>query len=324
MADLRARLAAKSDPHDGGQVEADGSFGCCTDEWFLRLDETVEHLIADGFWLSDPRYPLKLLERINSPEKLRAYLDSILISDIRRTGLHSLRAEHGDLGAREVDPLAGDVEGASDQDAAPSRPPRAILDFMDHKWQDPESGYWGTWYRAADGSIVRTSDLSHTFHLASFRDGRVERWPAIARGRLVAFEGPGLSLRLARAWGDVQSPQLRRRAAVPPGMAPRRRRQRGRSARDRPDAPLLPEETLQQDGSFRMRGDEATLSSNFYFGVAFLNEVGYFSKTRFWSDGEFAEAAEVRARIESRIVKLGLDDPEAKFALAILRMNRHR
>ena len=30
---------------------------------------------------------MKLLEKINSPEKLREYLDSVLVSDIRKTGI---------------------------------------------------------------------------------------------------------------------------------------------------------------------------------------------------------------------------------------------
>jgi hypothetical protein len=84
------------------------------------------------------------------------------------------------------------------------------------------------------------------------------------------------------------------------------------------------EETLEADGSFRMRGDEATLSSNFYFGVAFLHEIGYFARTRFWSDEEFPKAAGVRDRIEARIVELRLDDPEARFALMLLRLNRRQ
>ncbi len=201
---------------------------------------------------------------------------------------------------------------------------KAILDFMDRKWQDPETGFWGTWYRAADGSIIRTSDLSQTFHIASYRAGRVEHWPAILRTTIALkdrdypygwLEHGVMSnhhnydvVRLFHlGWPHADAEQQGLIRAEIAGMI--------RFCR---------EETLQKDGSFRMRGDEATLSSNFYFGVAFLNEVGYFAKTRFWSDDKFPEAAEVRDRIELRIVGLGLDDPEAKFALAILRMNRIR
>lgn len=321
LADLRARLAAAADPHDGGQVEADGSFGCCTEEWFLKLDETVEHLIANGFWLSEPKYPLKLLDRINSPEKLRTYLDSVLVSDVRRTGVdtrYELNASTSALvrlilwqGTLKELPLDPGLRAT-------------ILDYMDRKWQDPESGYWGTWYRAADGSIVRTADLSHTFHVVSFRDGRVEHWPAILNATL-ALKGREYpygwledgAMSNHHNYDVVRLFQLGWRHADPT------QRERIRSEIARMLRFCL-DETLQPDGSFRMRGDEATLSSNFYFGVAFLHEIGYFAKARFWSEEEFPEAAGVRDRIEACIVALGLSDPEAKFALTLLRLNRLR
>lgn len=49
-------------------------------------------------------------------------------------------------------------------------------------------------------------------------------------------------------------------------------------------------ETIEPDGSFKI-GDESTLGGAFYFGVSFLNKVGYFSKAnRFWTDREFRES----------------------------------
>src|SRR5436309_4406510 len=46
--DFEARLKAPKDPHDGSQVEADGSFGCCSSEWFLKLDATADELVTLG------------------------------------------------------------------------------------------------------------------------------------------------------------------------------------------------------------------------------------------------------------------------------------
>ena len=49
--------------------------------------------------------------------------------------------------------------------------------FIDD-WQDPETGFWGAWYRDGD-QIYRTSDLSITFHIVSYRNGKVDRKVAI-------------------------------------------------------------------------------------------------------------------------------------------------
>src|SRR5688500_9546837 len=69
---LRTILAAPQDPHSGEQVAEDGSYGCCTKLWFLKLDHTTDELITLAMKWQEPKHPVKLLERINSPEKLRA------------------------------------------------------------------------------------------------------------------------------------------------------------------------------------------------------------------------------------------------------------
>ena len=56
--------------------------------------------------------------------------------------------------------------------------------FIDD-WQDPETGFWGAWYR--DGvQIYRTSDLSITFHIVSYRNGEVDRKVAIGEHLLAS------------------------------------------------------------------------------------------------------------------------------------------
>ena len=93
LRDLRARLAAPAEPHDGGQLAEDGSFGCCTEEWFLKLDNTVDELITLGLRLRSPEHPVRLLERVNSPEKLRALVKAGM--DVARLNLsHGSYADH--------------------------------------------------------------------------------------------------------------------------------------------------------------------------------------------------------------------------------------
>jgi hypothetical protein len=63
------------------QSETDGSWGKGYTEWFFKLDASFDEISV----LSDkdqvPRYPCRFLDRINSPEKLTAHLNRLLISD---------------------------------------------------------------------------------------------------------------------------------------------------------------------------------------------------------------------------------------------------
>src|SRR5690349_2117715 len=88
LADLREMLSRPSDPPDARQqVEADGSYDHCSHAWFLKVDSTIEEVEDRRERGEKPKYPLKLLERINSPEKLKSYLDSLLVSDVAKTGI---------------------------------------------------------------------------------------------------------------------------------------------------------------------------------------------------------------------------------------------
>lgn len=322
MDDLRKMLAAPKDPHDGGQVPEDGSFGCCSEVWFHKLDATTDKLIAMGQRWREPEHPVKLLERINTPEKLTAYLDSVLIADVRKTGLDT-RYELNSASSALTRYILWEGTLKEIPTKFPLHPglKKALIDYEDDKWQDPDTGFWGTWYRTADGSVIKTADLSHTFHLVHFRDGRVKRWPQIVAttlamrdreypygwledGQMTNHHNYDAALLLHRGWPhatDAQKEQIR--AAM----------------RETLDWCLT--KSLQPDGSFDVQED--TLGASFYFGVAFLNEVGFFSKAnRFWTDEEFPQTEEVRGRILKRIRELKLDDPESQWAAMILQFSR--
>ena len=80
-------------------------------EW---ISVATNSLVLAQRW-EEPKYPLKLLESINSPEKLRRHLDSVLISDIRKTGLKYSRAKHGHCGFGAVYTLGRNLEGTAHQ-----------------------------------------------------------------------------------------------------------------------------------------------------------------------------------------------------------------
>ena len=317
--DFEARLKAPKDPHDGSQVAADGSFGCCSGEWFLKLDATTDELVTLGLKLRRPPHPVKLLDRVNTPEKLRAYLDSVLIADVGKTGVDTRPELNGSSSC-----LTRLILWSGTLRQLPTRYPigddlkKALLDYEDNHWQDPATGYFGIWYRTRDGGLVKTSDLSFTFHLVSFRQGKVKRWPEILKKTLAIkdFEYPHGWLedgkmsnhhnfdaaRLFHLGWEHAGPAQREeiRAAI---------RRMLRFAID---------ESLQPDGTFADPSED-TLGGSFYFAVALLHEVGFFGRSnRFWTDEDFPRAEEVRKRVRSKIRALGLDDSESQWAAMIL------
>jgi hypothetical protein len=317
--DFEARLRAPKDPHDGSQVEADGSFGCCSSEWFLKLDATTDALVSLKLKLSRPPHPVKLLDRVNTPAKLRAYLDSVLIADVAQTGVdtrHELNSSTSCLTRLLL--WSGTLR------QLPSRYPvsqdlkDALIDYEDNHWQDPETGYFGTWYRTQDGRIKKPSDLSETFHLVSYRQGKVQRWPQIIKTTLAIkdAEYPYGWLEDGRMSNHHNYDAARLFHLGWPHANPAEQAEIRAGIKRMVDFAI--KESLQPDGTF-LDPAEDTLGSSFYFGVALLHEVGYFSTTnRFWTQEKFPAAEEVRKRVRSRIEALKLDDSEAEWAAMIL------
>jgi len=301
----------------GKSVWADGSFAPCCNAWWLRMDMTCDELITMSYRWRKPKHPVTLLEKINSPQKLKAYLDSVLISDVSKTGVNN---------ALELNMAAADLQRFILYDGTMKELPtdfeldpklkQTFLDYQDNYWQDPKTGFWGAWFRTRDGAIVKACDLSTTFHLVSFREGKgVKHWPqlidttlAMKKGRFPygwREEGQYLSnhhnLDIVRVWHLGW-----------PNASPDQKQKIGQGIKEMLDFCL--HQSLQADGSFNSP-EEDTLSSAFYFGVSFLHEIGYFNKSnRFWTSEAFPQAPEVRKRILDRIDALKLDDSEATWA----------
>ncbi|HXE54377.1 MAG TPA: hypothetical protein VN541_15250 [Tepidisphaeraceae bacterium] len=318
-------LALNADPHGREQNQADGSFAPCCNAWWLRMDMTCDELITMSFRWQEPKYPVKLLEKINSPDKLRAYLDSLLISDIPKTGINN--ALELNMAMADLERFIlwdGTLRELSTKFDFNRGLKQALLDYEDKKWQDPNTGMWGAWYRTRDGSIVKTADLSTTFHLVSYRDAKdVKHWPEIIRTTLAMRNGrfPFGWLEEGKYMSNHHNMDIVKLWSLGwPHATAEQRQQIAAAISEMLDFCL--KQSLQPDGSFKSP-EEDTLSSAFYFGVGFLHEVGYFSKFyRFWTSRTFPEAPQVRERIRNRITKLRLDDSEAQWALGILRFDR--
>ncbi|HEY2589167.1 MAG TPA: hypothetical protein VGI81_25715 [Tepidisphaeraceae bacterium] len=320
--DLRRTLAGPVDPHGPEQAEADGSFAPCCDAWWLRMDMTCDELITLARKWQEPKHEVKLLAQINSPQKLRAYLDSLLVSDVRRTGSNNgLELNMASADLERFILWDGTLKELPTKFAFDSKLKQTFLDYLDNKWQDPKTGMWGPWYRSADGSVVKTCDLSVTFHLVSYRDSEgVKHWPELIDTTLAMKNGrfPFGWLEEGKTMSNHHNMDLVRLWRLGwPHATPQQKQRISAAIAQMLDFCL--HQSLQPDGSFNSP-EEDTLSSAFYFGVGFLHEIGYFTAdSRFWTDRSFPDAQQVRQRISDRMQAIKLDDSEATWAIWTLR-----
>ena len=312
--DLREMLQRPADPPDSReQVEADGSFDHCSEAWFLKLDSTIEEVEYRTERGLPVQFPLKLLDRVNTPDKLRAYLDSLLISDVRKTGIDQRYELNIAITAIERF-IVGHVKHNYQ---FPPELKQALFDYQDQHWQDPQTGYFGGWYRLPDGSIRKTADLSVTFHIASYRRDSLKRIPEMMR-TTIAFK----DYEYPFGWRQEGQPSNHHNDDVVrlfrigwPQMDAAQRQLACAEMQRMMDFCL--HDTMNPDGSFKMM-DEDTLGSSFYFPVSLLNELGYFRPSlRFWTWQSFPDAMEVAAKVEQRINAMGLTDTESAKVLRI-------
>ena len=148
------------DPDQGfalDQQPHDGSWGTCYDSWFKKLDPTVNalnHLAAVDL---EPSYPLRFLEPIATADDLVAMLDRLRVNDVAATGVDQ-RDELGAVAAFAAElafkrPL-GDLVRRTTPEMRLDPAYAADLERFLDDWQDPETGYWGAWYRI-DGKLLK-------------------------------------------------------------------------------------------------------------------------------------------------------------------------
>jgi len=178
MKDLRQSLDDKNAAPAPVQDPKDGSFGACFENWiwrFFRSVDPLKELAREG---KQPDVPLKIWEPVDTPEEIEALMKNLLISDV--TGGHNKRKELNlaitALGQLLwLDYTAAVFPEHLDRDSLA----QALKKFVDEEWQDPDTGYWGAWYRDGD-DVHKTNDLSMVFHIISYRDGKVEHLKELA------------------------------------------------------------------------------------------------------------------------------------------------
>lgn len=287
--------------------DRDGSYGAATDVWFLKLDASVDRMLAPDF---DQRGSVPcFLDRINHPGRLKDYLDSLLVSR---------PAEDGIDRRKELNFATADLVRLILWRRPADYPwdPRlaAVIRAFIAEWQDPATGFFGATYLVG-GRRLRTVDLSLTFHMARYLEGRIGYWPQLI-DTLIAVRDD----RYPNGWLDEIGMTSHNNYDVavlfqlgwPQMRADQRRRGEQELGR------LLDwclADAIAADGEIVARAIGESLPESYYFTIAFLDTVGYFEPAkRFWTRRAFPEAAAVRQRLQNRLLMLPRADPMARMA----------
>jgi hypothetical protein len=298
----------------------DGSWGPCYDTgWFFHVDammSAVNVLEENG---QAPEYPMAFLSPIGTPEKMLAYMRRTIVSDISKTGVDNreeLNAVSTVLSeicfkSKLRKYFQSKVKGFHLTDAYIA----AYRAFID-EWQDSNTGYWGEWFQSG-GKIHKSCDLSLTFHTISYLKGQVGQWPKIIDTTFAIKEDP-----YPYGWfhngtfnnhNDYDIVKIFRYGW--PDMSDAQKAEAADNMNQMLDwclnKSMTPEGEFINDPTFY-----SSLGDVYYFGVAFLDEVGYFEKDkRFWTDQDFPESNETCKKILASIKRLGLTDDSAQEAV---------
>ncbi len=304
------------------------SWGICYDEWFFQAEDSLAWLRKLHEEGRTPPYPVYLPEEIETPPKLKAYLDDLLVSNVAATGRDN-RGELGNITTSLSTAMFKEYlhkylrqtvgrRGSDQGEEAPDGLAAAYEDFID-RWQDPQSGYWGAWYLTS-GHIYKTSDLSITYHTIAYRKGQVAHWPQIIDTTLRIKGDP-------YPFGWLHDGQFNNHNNYDvtqilkfgwPHMTMSQKRLAAKSLHDMLSWTLT--ESLNGDGSFKLdTGFFSSVAAEYYFGVSFLDQIGYWDrKKRFWTNKSFPESASDCRRIRARLLGLSLKDPQALDTLEVL------
>jgi hypothetical protein len=314
ISDLRQSLTQPVEQKLAGEQQAsDGSWGLGIDVWYLKLCYSVDHV---NECRPPPRYPLSFLDRMNSPEKLDAQLDSDLRNDFTKTG--AFNREELDETFSAMARLLFEAPQTGCYAFHPQLKD-ALRAFVE-RWQNPETGCWGQWLVDRQGRVWKMDDMAMTFHVISDLKGQVQHQDMIAR-RLLQLDNVNFPAGIRfdgqyenhLNWDAVKI----FRSAWPTLDEPTRQQIRGEISR------MLKwclTKSYQPDGSFRVSDLDDTRGDAYRYGIWFLQEAGYFQrKDRFWTDQDFPDSRAVQERIEAKLKSIGLNDPALKEAYDALR-----
>lgn len=313
---LRKSLSQPEMQKLAAEQQSDGSWALGINIWYLKMYYSVDHVEQ---CVGHPKYPLSFLDHINSPEKLTAELDSALYDNFTRTG--TFNREKLD---ETFSGLARMLIKSKPTNCYLFHPglAEALRAFV-NRWQNPVTGCWGQWLVDRQGRIWEMDDMGMTFHVVSDLHGQVKHLDQVAKRllQLVDLNFPA-GLRFNGHYENHLNADavVILRYAWPTLDAGTREQSRCEISR------MLTwslTKSLQPDGSFKTSDLDNTTSDAYEYGVWFLDEAGYFNKQkRFWTNQDFPNAQEVRARIASKLKATGLSDPGLKGTYDMLEGSR--
>lgn len=305
-------LAVSPAPAGFPARDQQGSFGVGTDVWFLKLDASADPMLADDF--GDGGTPPRFLDRVNDPDRLRNYLGGLIVSRLATDGVDR---------RKELNFATADLVRLILRRRPPGYPWDLRLDAVIRRfiaeWQDAATGFFGADYEI-DGRRWRTVDLSLTFHMARYLEGRIGYWPQLV-DTLIEIRDE----RYPNGWLDDEGMTSHNNYDVAvlfalgwPHMRPDQRRHARREL-DRLVRWCLGT-AIAADGTIVARAVGEALPESYYFTIAFLDTVGFFDPAkRFWTKAEFPQAPALGARLEARVRELNPNHPMVPMTLARLR-----
>ncbi len=294
LSDPKLELAASE------QDPADGSWGRCYTAWFFKLDasfDRLRQLAEDG---QRPKYQLRFLDKINSPEKLKTYLTAIAVSDIARTGVDRRREFNESL----ADLLRLTLHGVPPGYKLDPELKQIILKLIVQDFRNPVTGWWGERY-VRDGGLQFVDDISITFHVVRYLDSDVPELGKVGETALalkdVEYHVGWLEDGHYTNHNNMDAVVLFKYAW--PSMKAEQKNALAVEIRKMLDWCLS--DSLQANGSFKLNSDDQdSAEEQTYFGVAFLSRVGFFDKSeRFWTTESFPQSAEIKQRITNYILQ---------------------
>lgn len=273
----------------------DGSWGGCFTEWYERLDASYDVLIMKELQGHEPKYRFSLLDRVNSPEKIKAYFASITTSDIAHTGVDHRK----ELNAAYVDLIRLVVDGEPKGYHWNPGVKEALLNLTLDTYRNKKTGWWGETY-IHNGKREYVDDLSMTFHIAKALHRNIPLQSEVA-ATLFAVKNVNYPV----GWVDNGLPSNHNNMDVVflmgttwKEMTPAQQKEGAEDIGHMLHWCLT--ESLQPDGSFKPSpaGGDDSIEEGEHFGATFLANIGYFDKKqRFWTSKDFPEAEQNRQHI---------------------------
>ncbi|WP_420547310.1 hypothetical protein [Curvivirga sp.] len=305
------------------QNPEDGAFGSGYNMFHLQCDAMID---AIGYLYNDgdstaPEYPLDFLAPINTGEKITEYLTPLITSNLRKTGINhrdQIGAITGSMSQLVYKSYLRDyvntyVDGLDITDEYKE----AYTKFLDG-WQDPTTGFWGAWFDV-DGEILKSPDLSLTYHTVKYRKGKINHWEELIDTLLAIKTQPypfGWSVQ--GHMNNHNSMDVVRIMKL--GWEHMTEDQKESSVKDIEEMlDWCLNDSLEPDGTFRYFSFYNSQGDAFYYGVAFLDAVGYINPDNlFWTNKTFPEGKDLCLKIKKRLIEMGLDNSGAQNALEIL------